>query len=89
VSRSADFRKRLTAFESGDYVITLNDFMLFADQADAIAHGFLGMMSRTGEGVPQDYWAAGWVGLGWVGLAELEPESTGHCRREWICQKIR
>ena len=73
MSWSADFREGLTAFESGDYAITLNGFMLFADQADAIAQGFLGVMSRTGEGVPQDYRAAGWVSLTGAGIHRTLP----------------
>jgi len=55
VSESADFKKGLTAAQSGDFESTLQEWTPFAEQGDASAQSNLGMMYFTGAGVPQDY----------------------------------
>ncbi len=50
----ADFQKGLAAAQSGDFATALREWKPLAEQGDADAQFFLGVMYRKGEGVPQD-----------------------------------
>ena len=52
---SADFQKGLTAYYSGDYATALSEWKPLAEQGDATAQFFLGLMYYEGEVVPQNY----------------------------------
>jgi len=54
-SWSADFNKGLLAYNNGDYATALEEWTPLAEQGDAQAQSFLGVMYDFGEGVPQDY----------------------------------
>ena len=45
----------VTAYERGDYAIAYRGFRLHAEQGDAGAQYYLGLMYVYGDGVPQDY----------------------------------
>ena len=45
----------VTAYERGDYAIAYRGFRLHAEQGDAGAQYYLGLMYVYGFGVPQDY----------------------------------
>ena len=45
----------LDAYESGDYATTLRLFQPLAERGDAAAQYGLGVMYRSGQGVPQNY----------------------------------
>ena len=54
-SWAGDFQKGVGAFMSGDYTSAFEEFSSLAEQGDAAAQYFLGVMYDNGEGVPQDY----------------------------------
>ncbi len=49
-----DFDAGLAAYERGDYAAALKEFRPLAEQGDAAAQTFLGVMYENGEIVPQD-----------------------------------
>jgi uncharacterized protein len=51
----AGFEEGLTAYERGDYAITLNEWRPLAKQGDPPAQHHLGWLYVIGRGVPQDY----------------------------------
>ena len=55
VSWGADFQKGFDAYKSGDYATALREWNPLAEQGDANAQFFMGMMYEKGHGVPQDY----------------------------------
>jgi TPR repeat protein len=55
VSWSADFKKGVTAYKSGDYATALREWTPLAKQGDASAQFNLGLMYEKGQGVQQDY----------------------------------
>ena len=50
-----DLQKGYDAFEAGDYATALQEWRPLAEQGDADAQYFLGVMYKNGQGVPQDY----------------------------------
>ena len=50
-----DLMKGYDAFEAGDYATALQEWRPLAEQGDADAQYFLGVMYKNGQGVPQDY----------------------------------
>ena len=50
-----DWDKGWDAFMEGDYVTALRELQPFAEQGDALAQFYLGMLHDLGGGVPQDY----------------------------------
>jgi TPR repeat protein len=48
-------QKGLTAFESGDYSTALSEWTPLAEQGNADAQFYLGLMYENGTGVPKDY----------------------------------
>ena len=50
----SDFDKGYDAYQKGDYKTALREWQPFAEQGDAEAQFFLGLMYYKGEGVPQD-----------------------------------
>tara|TARA_Y100001934_G_scaffold39083_1_gene45843 strand:+ start:509 stop:1249 length:741 start_codon:yes stop_codon:yes gene_type:complete len=54
VSASADFRKGLTAYKSGDYATALREWKPLAEQGHFRAQFGLGLMYYHGRGVPKD-----------------------------------
>ena len=54
-SWSADFYKGFLAYNNGDYATALEEWTPLAEQGDAQAQSFLGVMYDNGEGVLQDY----------------------------------
>jgi uncharacterized protein len=54
-SWAGDFQKGVGAFMSGDYTSAFEEFSSLAEQGDAAAQLFLGIMYHNGQGVPQDY----------------------------------
>jgi TPR repeat protein len=64
-SWSADYKKGVTAYRSGDFATALREWKPLAKQGDASAQRNLGLMYRKGNGVPQDYKTA----LKWYRLA--------------------
>ena len=53
-SWSADLNKGLTAAQNGDFAAALKEWKPLADQGDADAQYYLGVMYEKGVGVPQD-----------------------------------
>jgi len=51
---SADYQKGYTAYKSGDYATALREWSPLAEQGNARAQTFLGMLYRNGQGVPRD-----------------------------------
>ncbi len=51
---AADLRAGMDAYRRGDYVAALREFRPLAEQGDAFAQIFLGVMYAKGEGVPED-----------------------------------
>ena len=62
---SADFRKGMNAYRSGDYATALREWRPLAKQGNAVAQLSLGMMYADGKGVPRNYKTA----LKWLRLA--------------------
>jgi len=54
----ADFQKGMDAYVSKDYATALKEWRPLAEQGDAPAQYYLGVMSAGGRGVTQDYKAA-------------------------------
>ncbi len=52
---SADLDEGWDAYDNGDYRTALRELQPLAEQGDAIAQYFLGVMYKNGQGVPQDY----------------------------------
>ena len=50
-----DLQKGYDAFEAGDYATALQEWRPLAEQGDADAQYFLGVMYEKGNGVPKDY----------------------------------
>ena len=50
-----DFKKGVAAYNSGDYATAFKEFKPFADAGDKNAQYNIGLMYKTGRGVPQDY----------------------------------
>src|SRR3972149_3986732 len=51
----AGFQERFNAFEKEDSTRPLLEFRLLADQGNALAQNYLGVMYAMGQDVPQDY----------------------------------
>jgi uncharacterized protein len=61
-SLAQDFNKGFKAYANGDFATALKEWRPLAEQGDASAQYNLALMSRLGEGVPQDYaQAAKWI----------------------------
>ncbi len=57
----AGFDEGVAAYNRGDYATTLREWRPLAEQGNAKAQFFLGIMYDKGKGVPQDYAeAVGW-----------------------------
>jgi TPR repeat protein len=69
VSESADYQKRLTAAQSGDFATALREWKPLAEQGYADAQYALGAMYTNGHGVPQDDKTA----VKWDKLAAEDP----------------
>ena len=54
-SASGDFKKGLTAAQSGDFATALREWTPLAEQGNATAQYNLGLMFEKGRGVPQNY----------------------------------
>jgi len=54
---ASSFEDAEVAFRKGDYAMALRLFQPLAEQGDAAAQMFLGMMYSKGQGVPQDHLA--------------------------------
>jgi len=55
VSKSGDYEKGYTAYQSGDYATALHEWKPLAEQRDADAQCALGLMYQNGRGVTRDY----------------------------------
>lgn len=53
--KADQFDEGLAAYEAGNYQKALELFKAFAEQGDADAQVFLGIMYSKGQGVPKDY----------------------------------
>ncbi len=62
---AADFDSGLRAYKKGDYATALKELRPLAEQGQADAQFFLGLMYASGQGVPQDYKEA----VKWYSLA--------------------
>ncbi len=51
----AGFDEAVAAYKRGDYVTAIPEWRPLAEQGNADAQFFLGVMYEIGEGVPQDY----------------------------------
>ncbi len=51
----AGYKEGAAAYQRGDYATALQEFKPLAEQGDAEAQNFLGLMYELGRGVPQDY----------------------------------
>ena len=52
---NSDFKGGLAAYERGDYVTAMREWLPLAKQGFASAQHNIGLMYRKGQGVPQDY----------------------------------
>ena len=50
-----DFDRGVSAYEAGDYLTALRELRPLAEQGDAVAQNYLGVMYYNGQGVPQNY----------------------------------
>jgi hypothetical protein len=64
----ADFQAGVDAYERKDYATVLRELRPLAEQGDAVAQFYLGLMYDGGYGVPQDY-ATAW---GWYEKAAVQ-----------------
>ena len=55
---AAPFEDGLAAYGRGDYATAIQLWRPLADQGNAAAQSYLGIMNQNGHGVPQDYAAA-------------------------------
>jgi TPR repeat protein len=61
---SADFKKGVIAYQSGDYATALREWEPLAKQGDASMQSLVGSMYNEGKGVPQnDKTAVKWYRL--------------------------
>ena len=67
----ADLDKGWDAYEKGDYETALREFQPLAEQGDAVAQYFLGLLYYNGFGVVQDYQQA----LKWYTLSAEQGDS--------------
>ena len=56
----AGFDEGVTAYKAGDFTLAREEFLKTAEQGDAGAQYYLGLMYYNGQGVAQNYQAAGW-----------------------------
>jgi hypothetical protein len=54
VTARADFQKGVAAYDAGDYATALRELTPLAEQGNADAQTYLGVMYQNGGGVPQD-----------------------------------
>jgi len=66
--QAQDLQKGFAAFERGQFDVALQELRPLAEQGDAFAQYFLGVMYLTGDGVPQDEAEAS----RWLHLAALQ-----------------
>jgi TPR repeat protein len=52
---SQDFQKGLQAYDAGDYLTALKEFLPLADDGDAESQYLLGTIFQDGYGIPQDF----------------------------------
>ena len=57
----AGFDEGVTAYKAGDFTLAREEFLKTAEQGDAGAQYYLGLMYYNGQGVAQNYQAAGMV----------------------------
>ena len=82
-SESADFKKGLTAYESGDYATALREWKPLAEQGHAPAQSGLGTMYFQGTGVSKDYKTA----VKWFRLAAEQGHLLAQANLGWIHYK--
>ena len=70
---SADFQKGLGAAQSGDFATALREWRHLAEQGDADAQYYLGLMYMVGQGVPRDYK----TGFKWYTLSAEQGRAAG------------
>ena len=70
-SWSADLQKGAVAFQNGDFATAIREWKPLAEQGNAYAQFFLGVMYTNGEGVLQDYKTA----VKWYTLAAEQGHS--------------
>ena len=63
-----DYNKGLTAYKAGDYVSALQEWKPLAEQGNSSAQYKLGVMYKSGKGVPLDYITA----VRWYHLAAVQ-----------------
>ena len=56
----AGFDEGIAAYKAGDFKLAYEEFLKMAGQGDAGAQFYLGVTSKNGRGVPQNYEAALW-----------------------------
>jgi TPR repeat protein len=72
VSWSADFKKEVAAYESGDFATALREWTPLAEQGSATAQFNLGKLHQRGLGIPKDAKRA----MYWFGLAASQGEAS-------------
>ena len=86
-----DFDRGVSAYEAGDYLTALRELRPLAEQGDAVAQNYLGVMYYNGQGVPQNYQLAYmWFSLaaakGGEGAASARDRAAGRMTREQIAR---
>src|SRR5258708_4562690 len=80
----------LDAFRNHDYAAALRYWRPMADEGDATAQGYLGMLYANGQGVPKDYVQAFiWFSLA-ASSSSADPETLDHVvkNREFMLAKM-
>ena len=80
---AADFDKGLAAARAGDFVTALAEWKPLAEQGDAVAQFYLGVMYANGEGVIEDDKEA----VKWYRLAAEQGFAQAHIILVIIMQK--
>ena len=80
---SADWDKGVAAYQSGDYATALREWKPLAEQGNARAQFYLGVMYGNGQGVPQDYKTA----VKWYRLAAEQGDADAQTSLDIILRR--
>ena len=83
LSWSADFKKGLTAYKSGDFATALREWTPLVKQGNATAQNNLGLMYAKGQGVLQDYKSA----LKWFRLSTKQSFANAQSNLGFMYEK--
>ncbi len=83
-AHAQDFQKGLAAAQAGDYATALQEWRPLAEQGDASAQYYLGVMYDNGKGVLQDNIMAHM----WYNIASANGDDLGGKSRDGIAKEM-